>query len=910
MSGKGQHNHFNKFPSHSSKMKFNTKLFENPSAVKTNAEDSSYRVEVYQSHMSSSFEKNAIGKINISPEKAEEIEKIISEIPLLPRVAYEDMKTSQFKALFLDKRSGDFEQHMDFFIENMERNPAIDHELFMENNKKIEDQKFMEMYNKRKCLPAFSKKNQILKLIEDNQIVLISGDTGCGKTTQIAQFILDEYIMSYKGSVCKIVCTQPRRISATSVAERVASERAESLGCSCGYQIRMEKQLPRKYGSILFVTTGIIIRVMENDPTLNNISHLILDEIHERDINSDLMLSLVKILINKRKDLKVILMSATLNEKRFKEFFDYCPQIVIEGLTHHVEEYFLEDVVDRLNYVFSPRMHQAETRQYNSLTFLQKVLPYVKGLEEQRRFSHKVCEELMKPSSEDLNTELIYRLTMDICKNEEEGAILIFIMGYDDIENLMDLFSNLPKEEYVLVALHSLIPIDEQRLAFEKPPPGVRKIIIATNIAETSITIDDVIYVIDSGWAKMKAYDAVTKTENLEPRFISRANAIQRKGRAGRLRAGKCFRLYTKGRYEALVDFQPPEILRIRLENLILQTKLLRLGKVLQFFDKLLDRPDTMVVDYSLSLLSQLGALDEEESLTPLGYYLAKLPISPQLGKMLLLGVFFKCLDPILNVAVALDYKSPFIPNTKNIQNNQLLQFSEGVKSDHLLLHKAFVVYQRVENNSRREFCKQFGLNMETLKTMNKLKQEFMDNLIQLALVATNNSRTRAYNLYSNNIEMIKSIVCAGLYPNIIIACPAVPRMLFRTVDGKKVQLHPKSVLARDRFFSCPLLAYYIKLKTKIDMVHDATVCSPFPIIFFADTFRIEKTMHSNYIIANNMKFKCDKSVSTLIESLRDRLDQFLLYCLINPTPIELKNEEKEEKFLKIMVDLLASPEA
>ncbi|KAL3274033.1 hypothetical protein HHI36_015452 [Cryptolaemus montrouzieri] len=877
----------------------NIRIFEGPSISKTDAKDSSFRIEMHPLTVSSSIKKLPIGEIKISPEKITEIEKLLQNLKPIPNVPYEEMKNSQFKHNFLEKRLGDMNQKMDFFKEEMVRQTSIDHELFIENNSKMEDEEYMRMYEKRKKLPSFQKRNRIIQLIEKNQVVLLSGDTGCGKTTQVPQFILDEYINGYKGSVCKIICTQPRRISAISVAERVAAERAEPLGISCGYQIRMEKVIPRKFGSILFVTNGIIIRHMESDPTLNNISHLILDEIHERDIHSDFLLALVKQLITKRKDLKVILMSATLNEKRFQNFFDFCPHVVIDGLAHPVEEYFLEDVVQRLNYSY-PSSRQQESNQQNSSKFLEKVVPYVDQLERDGSYPSLVCREIRKPWSEEMNLDLIFKLTIDICNEEDEGAILIFVTGYDDINKLYNRFcETFTEDECVLVTLHSQIPTEEQRLVFDDPPPGVRKIIISTNIAETSITIDDVVYVIDSGWAKIKTYDARQKTENLESRFISRANSVQRKGRAGRLRPGKCFRLYTKARFLNMYEYQKPEILRTRLESIILQVKLLQLGLVRRFFEKLLDQPYSYIVDSSLNLLCNLGALDDEEALTPLGYYLAKLPINPQLGKMLLFGVFFSCLDPILNIAVGLDQKSPFTLNMKDRGQSQLKvrEFSEGIQSDHLLLHKAQALYQKIEKSSRADFCKQFNLNQEVMLTLKNMKKEFMENLLSLQLVTNNKSTSKELNLHSTNIELIKSIVCAGLYPNIIVAFPLTPRTLFQTMDGHKVLLHKKSILFGNTFFSCPLLAYYIKMKTKNDMVHDATVCSPFSIIFFGHKLRIESGLHTNFIVADDIRFTCERNVSTVIESLRDRLEAYLLYRMMNPGSLDLIMDPGELHF-------------
>ncbi|XP_044758154.1 ATP-dependent DNA/RNA helicase DHX36-like isoform X2 [Coccinella septempunctata] len=880
--------------------------------ARTELRDSSFSIFSRSYFVTSSVDSQPIGKINISSEKLDEVNEILRKLQPIADVNYESMENSLFKMNFLEKRTITMDQKMDFFHEKLEQKSDIDYELFLENNKRYEDPLFMKMYEKRKNLPSFQKRNQIVKMIQENQVVLISGETGCGKTTQVPQFLLDDYVSSYKGSACKIICTQPRRISAVSVAERVARERGEVLGISVGYQIRLERVLPRKYGSILFVTNGIVIRLMESDPSLNNISHLIIDEIHERDIHSDFLLTLVKQVITRRKDLKVILMSATLNEKRFKEYFDGCTHVEIKGFSHPVEEYYLEDVLERLNFTFAPSMARTDSIERNTMIFRHNVVPYVQDLRAENSYSEKVCRELLKPHSEEINLDLIHQLTMHICRNEGPGAILIFVTGYDDINRLFNLFYELPEEEYMIIALHSEIPMEDQKFVFEPSPSGVRKIILATNIAETSITIDDVVYVIDSGWAKIKVFDPKTNTENLQPRFISKANAIQRKGRAGRLMAGKCFHLYTRARFEAFYEYQRPEILRCRLESMMLQMKFLQLGKVKVFFNKMLDKPDAKIVEAACHLLNELGALDEEEALTPLGYYLAKLPIAPQLGKMLLLGVIFSCLEPILNIAVSLDYKSPFNLTLKSNSripqlDPKMAEFAENVKSDHLLLHKALHLYQTFDKATRSVFCKEYNINKTVMKMLKKMKVEFMENLFALELVTTTDLKHKDLNINSKNVELIKSIVCGGLYPNIMLACTlsGQPKTFFKTLNDTKVVLHKKSILSYDRFFTCPLLVFYIKMKTKMDMVFDATVCSPFPVIFFGTNLRTTKAMNEHCLVVNHkLRFSCDKNASSIVEQLRERLQHYITYRLTHPASMK---SDVEDKFLKIVVDLLAS---
>jgi ATP-dependent RNA helicase DHX36 len=265
------------------------------------------------------------------------------------------VNASKFRAEFLRIISSDLEDNIKNSIEKSIHTTTYDgddlNERLLEDlQTKNEKENYCKMMEFRMKLPSYRKQEDILKMVDANQIILIKGETGCGKTTQVAQFILDQAIRDGKGAKCRIVCTQPRRIAAITIAERVANERAERLGESVGYQIRLDNILPRAYGSILFCTTGIVLKHMESDPTLEAYSHIILDEIHERDVNSDTLISLLKMIVEYRKDLKIILMSATLRAEYFSQYFFNCPMIEIEGFTFRVEEKYLEDVLEETQF--------------------------------------------------------------------------------------------------------------------------------------------------------------------------------------------------------------------------------------------------------------------------------------------------------------------------------------------------------------------------------------------------------------------------------------------------------------------------------------------------------------------------------------------------------------------------------
>ena len=448
-----------------------------------------------------------------------------------------------------------------------------------------------------------------------------------------------------------------------SVAERVAEERGERLGDSIGYQIRLEANLPKsRLGSILFCTTGIVLQWMRTDPELSQLTHLIVDEIHERDMQSDFILTLLKDLTKTRSDLKIILMSATLNADAFSKYFYNCPKVSIPGYTYPVKEYYLEDALEVTRLDLLKHLPQKPMQKWQKYTKRGKekasqhteydgmIGPYIRN-HLQDKYSRSTIEALKHPLSEKLNHDLVAALVHYLHGHEKPGAILVFLPGWDDISKVNTFLSKPGKyclQNAVIYPLHSLMPTAGQRDIFVKPPPHLRKVILATNIAETSITIEDVVYVVDCGKIKMTKFDVQANIATFQPEWVSLANARQRRGRAGRVQPGVCYHLYTKAREMTLESYLMPEIQRKRLEDVILQIKVLGLGNVMKFVEKLMNPPEVEAVNLSLDLLRSLNAIDANEQLTPLGYHLSKLPMDPQLGKMILLGAIFSCLVSLI----------------------------------------------------------------------------------------------------------------------------------------------------------------------------------------------------------------------------------------------------------------------
>ncbi|KAL6957771.1 RNA helicase [Sarracenia purpurea var. burkii] len=398
-----------------------------------------------------------------------------------------------------------------------------------------------KMLEFRRGLPAYKEKDALLMAISQNQVVIISGETGCGKTTQIPQFILESQIESTHGAICSIICTQPRRISAMSVSERVAAERGEKLGETVGYKVRLEGMKGRDT-HLLFCTTGILLRRLLVDRNLKGVTHVIVDEIHERGMNEDFLLIVLKDLLPCRPELRLILMSATLDAELFSSYFGGAPMVHIPGFTYPVQTHFLENVLEMTGYRLTPYNQiddygQEKTWKMNKQAPRKRKSQIASAVEDALRaadfkdFSPETRESLSCWNPDCIGFNLIEYLLCYICEKERPGAVLVFLTGWDDISSLKDKLEAHSilgdTRQVLLLACHGSMASAEQRLIFDEPEDGVRKIVLTTNIAETSITINDVVFVIDCGKAKETSYDALNNTPCLLPSWISKVSAQQ-----------------------------------------------------------------------------------------------------------------------------------------------------------------------------------------------------------------------------------------------------------------------------------------------------------------------------------------------------------------------------------------------
>lgn len=686
---------------------------------------------------------------------------------------------------------------------------------------------YMEAY--RKTLPMWGFREKVLKAVEANPVVVLSGQTGCGKSTQLPTFLLEHELEN--GRPCKIYCTQPRRISAISLARRVAEEMGEGkgkVGGLVGYAIRLENTVTDRT-RLIYATTGIVMRMLERSTELSDVTHLILDEVHERSIESDFLMVVLKRLLVKRKDLKVVLMSATLDAERFSEYLGGAPVLQVPGRTFPVQEFFLEDAIEATGYVAEddPGISRHPRNEWDDN---EADLDAGNGTGNAALPETRIT--LSKLDNYRIPYELILKLLEKIATSPQfvdySKAILIFLPGLREIRRLNDMILSHPlfgphgrnnRTDWLIYPLHSTIASEEQEQAFLIPPPGMRKIVLATNIAETGITIPDITAVIDTGKHKVMLFDERRQLSRLIETFISRANANQRRGRAGRVRPGICWHLFTKERYDRFMPAQQtPEIMRLSLQDLVLRVKICNLGNVEEVLTSALDSPTPKNIKRAVDSLVDVKALTRDEELTPLGMQLAKLPLDVYLGKLVLLGSIFGCLDVALTVAALLSSKSPFVSpiGYGNEAERARLAFRRG-DSDLLTGFNAYAVWRRVcspkgsANITEAEFCRKNFISSRIMNGIEDLKGQLTAAAVDAGFLAltpferADFDRARYQTYYRSNFFIVpdefnhnsgddavcSAVVAAAFYPKLLVR----DGRGWKNVGGAKpVKVHSSSV--------------------------------------------------------------------------------------------------------------------
>lgn len=624
----------------------------------------------------------------------------------------------------------------------------------------------------RKSLPAYQVKSRLVQTIRDNQVTVVIGETGSGKTTQLAQYLYEAGL----GPGGKLIgCTQPRRVAAMSVAKRVALEMNVKIGQEVGYSIRFEDETSA-VTKIKFMTDGILLREALLDEDLEKYSCIIIDEAHERSLNTDVIMGMLKRLLSKRRDLKLIITSATINAAKFSTFFGNAPHFTIAGRTFPIQliysKYPVEDYVEA-SVMQAVRIHMST--EVNS----GDVLIFMTGQEDVEATSDAIKEKLTEVYS----------------KNKGISAF----GEIDDVE---------------IFTIYSALPGDVQNRIFQRLESGKRKIVVATNIAETSLTIDGIRYVIDCGYSKLKVYNPKIGLDSLTVTPISIANANQRSGRAGRTAPGTAYRLYTEDIvHDDMYAQTIPEIQRTNLSNTVLLLKSLGVNDILQF--PFIDQPPLQTLLASLYELFFIGALDNMGELTPLGISMSKFPLQPSLCKILLIAAQKGCSEEMVTIVSMLSVPQVFYRPKERMKESDLARSRFFVpESDHLTLLNVYSQWK--SNRFSHRWCSKNFLQFKSLQRA----REIRDQLIKIM-------KKQGIELSSSGKEwdIIRKCICSGFAHQAAKISGLGKYVHLRT--GMDIQLHPTSALYGMGDLP-PYVVYHELLMTTKEYICCVTSVDPF----------------------------------------------------------------------------------
>jgi len=501
-------------------------------------------------------------------------------------------------------------------------------------------------------LPVSHRRDEIIKAIKTNQVVIIAGETGSGKTTQLPKMCLE----AGQGIAGVIGHTQPRRLAARTVASRIAEELSSELGAVVGYKVRFQDNVSES-SYIKLMTDGILLAEIQQDRYLNRYDTIIIDEAHERSLNIDFLLGYLKTLLQRRKDLKLIITSATIDHERFSKHFSGAPIIEVTGRTYPVTVFY------------QPIGGVDDDQAADDDGVERAVLTAVEGI---------------------LETE------QGTVTNVDAQDILVFLPGEREIRNVANLLRKHVREQLEVLPLYSRLSNAEQNRVFAAH--SNRRIVLATNVAETSITVPNIGFVIDPGTARISRYSYRTKVQRLPVEAISQASANQRMGRCGRIAPGICIRLYDEASFEVRDEFTDPEILRSNLASVILQMKSLQLGSVNEF--PFINPPEEKLINDGYRLLDELGAVGKDKELTSLGRTLARLPVDPRVGRMLIEANHLGCLGELISIGSGLSLPEPWLrPHEKRAEADEKHRIFKDKDSDFL----AFVNLWNAHEEQRQD---------------------------------------------------------------------------------------------------------------------------------------------------------------------------------------------------------------
>jgi HrpA-like RNA helicase len=699
------------------------------------------------------------------------------------------------------------------------------------------------------ALPIRRYHDQVLNMITENPYSIVVGATGSGKTTQVPQIIFENAIQAGHGGTCNIICTQPRRIAATSVAQRVADERNEPFRETVGYQVRFDSKPPYKPFGITYCTTGVLLEKLKHDPdeVLDTTSHICIDEVHERDMQIDFLMIVlkqaIKIRLSEGKAVpKIILMSATLDTELFANYFGTvneqgeklpCPALSVPGRTFPVEERHLDSIVGEMQqkhgseFAYLLSLHSG-TQEYldAEITFRAAHKGESSGARKDSVIDWKGERQApLDPSELDAAKEkedslvpvgLLAATIAHICKTTDDGAILAFLPGLAEILDTERLLVNHnplglnfeDTSKFQIFPLHSTSSREQQAEIFKPLRPGCRKIILATNIAETSVTVTDVKYVVDSGKLREIRYDQLRRITKLQCVWVSKSNAKQRAGRAGRVQDGYYYALYSKERSNALNAIGQPELLRSDLQETCLSIKAQNFNEsVGSFLSQAIEPPSPHAVVGAIQNLIEIEAFTADEDLTALGRVLSRLPVHPSLGKMIILGVIFRCLDPMITLGAATNERSLFaLPvglRSEAVRAHK--SYGSHEHSDQIALLDAFQELRMLRHQygvpAAQQRASENFLHWGAFRTIDQSAKQTEEVLVECGLIPRPEDEAQeimpAYgpsflNQNAQNSALIKSLLVAGLNPNIGVKSSS-NGVLYRTPKEQSVAIYPRS---------------------------------------------------------------------------------------------------------------------
>ncbi|KAL2075190.1 hypothetical protein VTL71DRAFT_132 [Oculimacula yallundae] len=773
------------------------------------------------------------------------------------------------------------------------------------------DPKLQSRIQQRKALPAWEMREIIIDTVNSHQVTIISGETGSGKSTQSAQFILDDLYQNSLGESVKIICTQPRRISALGLADRVSDERCSVVGQEVGYIIRGESKTTQNT-KITFVTTGVLLRRLQTSggssedvvSSLADVSHVIIDEVHERSLDTDFLLVLLRDVLKKRKDLKLILMSATLDAGVFEDYFKSngrVGRVEISGRTYPVEDYYLDDVIQMTGFN-SGRGGRRDEEDADTVGMDADVAAAIQSI------GMRINYDLVSQAVKEIDAELSHL--------KQDGGILIFMPGVVEISRTMDALRSISNLH--VLPLHASLQSADQRKVFPHAPHGKRKVIVATNVAETSITIDDIVAVIDSGRVKETSYDPQNNMRKLEEVWASRAACKQRRGRAGRVQAGKCYKLYTRNaEMSKMMERPEPEIRRVPLEQLCLSVRAMGIKEVAAFLASAITPPESLAVDGAMDLLGRMGALDGDD-LTALGRHLSMIPADLRCGKLMVYGAMFGCLGSCVTIAAILTVKSPFVsPQEKREEAKSARAKFAKNQGDLIGDLKAFEQWDEMVSNRGirqgeiRNWCSDNYLSYQTLNDISSNRTQYLTSLRELSFIPSSphSPLNSSLHLHNSNTSLLRSLIAGAFNPQLaridfpdkkfapsvsgaVELDPEAKTIKYFNQENGRVFVHPSSTIFDAQGFpgNSVYMSYFNKMATSKVFIRDLTPFNAYTALLFSGPINLD-TLGRGLIVDGWLRLRGWARIGVLVSRLRGMLDDVLARKIDEPE-LDLAGDE------------------